>query len=108
MTTKTYRNPKTNAIRVVDEKNEVQEAALLKLGWVEISGDDIANAPSLSVVYEKVQPATPPVEPPALPRLVTPVPSAPTRETDAPPQATPEAITGESAQPLTGGKGKNG
>lgn len=106
MATKTYRNPATRAIRIVDEKNEVQIAALEKLGWVEISGEDIANDPKLAVVYEKVTPATPAVEPPALPRLVTPVPPIPTQATDAPIAATPAAITREDAQPLS--KGKNG
>lgn len=116
MTTKTYRHPGGSRIREVDSSDSIKIAALEKLGWKEITGEDITNDPKLTVVYEKVTPATAAVEPPALPRLVKPVPSAPTRETDAAAQVTSGAITSEDVeplksedvQPLTGGKAEKG
>lgn len=78
---KTYQHPDTKEIRTVDEKNDVQTAALEKLGYVAITGKDITDAPSLSVTYEPVSKPTEPATPPALPKLTTPIPPGPTRDT---------------------------
>ncbi len=78
---KTYQHPDTKEIRTVDEKNDVQIAALEKLGYVAITGKDITDEPELTVTYETVTDKHTPPEPPALPKLTTPVPNAPTRDT---------------------------
>lgn len=95
---KTYRHPETRDIKTVDGKNEVQEAALKKLGYVEITAQDIENEPGLSVTYQQVTRAQVPVEPPPLPHLTTPVPPGPTRDTSAPAPATPGAITRDDVE----------
>lgn len=86
---KTYQHPNTKEIRTADEKNDVQTAALEKLGYVAITGKDITDAPSLSVVYEPVSKAAVPAEPPALPKLATHIQPGPTSDTSptAPPTA---------------------
>lgn len=99
---KTYQHPDTKEIRTVDDKADVQIAALEKLGYVAITGKDIANEETLSVTYEQVTKATEPTEPPALPKLTVPVPPGPTRDPDAPKQATPGAITRDDVAPLKG------
>lgn len=78
---KTYRHPETFAIKTVDGKNDVQVAALEKLGYVEITAADIKGEESISVTYEQVTKADAPTEPPALPKLTTPVLPGPTRDT---------------------------
>lgn len=103
---KTYRHPETKDIKTVKD-NDVQEAALKKLGYVEISAKDIEDDAGLSVTYQTVTQARVPQEPPALPHLSVPVPPGPTRDTSVPAQpasATP-GITREDAQPLSGKKG---
>lgn len=86
---KTYRHPDTKEIRTVADDADVQIAALEKLGYVAITGEDIASEPSLSVTYQTVSKATVPAEPPALPHLATPIPPGPTKDTSptAPPTA---------------------
>lgn len=105
---KTYRHPETKEIRTTADDAAVQIAALEKLGYVEIKAEDIANEPGLSVVYEQVTPAKPPVEPPALPHLANPVLPGPTRDPAAPavPAAPAAPITSEDTEPAPKGKGK--
>lgn len=98
MTTTTYRHPDTKEIRVVDSEADVQIAALTKLGYVAITGEDIAGEPSLSVTYEQVSKATQPTEPPALPKLTVPIPPGPTRDPESPKSPTPGAITREDVK----------
>lgn len=112
---KTYRHRAQGKIRSVDASNGVTIAALEKLGWEEVTAQDIRDEPSLSVTYETVTEARQPAEPPALPKLTTPVPPGPTRDTSEPvtsedaveeePHTSGAAgITREDAKPLTGGK----
>lgn len=100
---KTYRHPTTKDIKPVANDASVQIAALKKLGYVEITGKDIEDEEGLTVTYEQVSRATQPAEPPALPKLTTPVPPGPTRDPSAPQQASAKAITREDVEPL--GKG---
>lgn len=96
---KVYRHPETLDIKQVDERNDVQVAAVKKLGYLPITGEDIEKEDKLSVTYEPVAKATKPTEPAALPRLTKPVPPGPTRDTSTPPPATPGAITREDVAP---------
>jgi hypothetical protein len=101
---KTFQHPNTKEIRTANNDESVKIAALKKLGYVEITGDDITNEPSLGVTYEPVAKATQPAEPPALPKLTKPVPPAPTRDPGAPKQASGKAITREDVAPLSDDK----
>lgn len=94
---KTYRHPVTGAIKTVNDGTDVREAALKKLGYVEITAEDIENEHGLSVTYEQVSKATQPAEPPALPKLTKPVPPVATRDTSptAPPDSLSTAPTGK-------------
>lgn len=94
---KTYRHPVTMAIKTVDGKESVREAALIKLGYVVITAETIENEPPLSVTYEQVASADVPAEPPALPKLTKPVPPVATRDTSptAPPDSLSTAPTGK-------------
>jgi hypothetical protein len=96
---KTYQHPDTKEIRTVDEKNDVQVAALEKLGYKAITAEDITGEPSLSVTYETVTDKQESPEPPALPKLTTPIAPGPTRDPGAPKQATPGAVTREDVEP---------
>lgn len=87
----TYRHPDTKDIKQVDPSNDVQIAAVEKLGYVKITGKDITNDPVLTVTHEQVTNATPAVEPPALPKLTKPIPPGPTRDTS--PTAPPDAFS---------------
>lgn len=103
---KTFQHPETKAIRTVPNDADIQIAALKKLGYVAITAKDIENDPRLSVTYEQVTSAKQPIEPPALPRLTTPVPNAPTRDTDTPVSKTVSPVAApEDVAPLTPAKG---
>jgi hypothetical protein len=66
---KVYRQPNGSRIKKVEDGNDIKIAALEKLGWEEITADDIEGEDSLSVTYENVTPARAPQEPPAVPKL---------------------------------------
>lgn len=93
---KTYRDPQTGKIRTVS--NDVQMAALKKLGYVEITAKDIEGEEELSVIYEPVSKGTPAIEPPALPRLTKDIPPGPTRDPNDPASSTPHAVTREDVE----------
>lgn len=94
MAVKMYRHPDTGEIKQADPSNDVQAAALKKLGYVEFTAKDVEEA-GLSVVYEQVSKAAVPTEPPALPKLATPVQPGPTKDTSptAPPTSFSTAPT---------------
>lgn len=100
MAVKLYRHPDTGEIKQADPSNDTQAAALKKLGFVEFSAEDIENDAGLGVTYEQVTKATPAIEPPALPKLTTPIQPGPTRDTSptAPPNPTPGVITREDVE----------
>lgn len=78
---KTYQHPQTKDIKYVPNDNDVQAAALEKLGYVTITAADIKGEPTLEVTYEQVTNPRLPEQPPALPKLTVPVADAPTRDT---------------------------
>lgn len=78
---KTFQHPRTKDIKTVANDADIQIAALKRLGYVAITAKDIENDPKLTVVYETVTGVNHPGDPPVLPRLATPVPDAPTRDT---------------------------
>jgi hypothetical protein len=77
---KVYRQPNGSRIKKVEDGNDIKIAALEKLGWEEITAEDIEGEDSLSVTYENVTPARAPQEPPAVPKLNKTVPPGPTRD----------------------------
>ncbi len=101
MAIKAFRHPDTGSIKKVNDEDKLRIAALEKLGFVEFTEKDLDEV-GLTVTYEQVTPATAPKEPPALPKLTTPIAPGPTRDTSptAPPTATPGVITREDVEPL--------
>ena len=96
-----YRHPETKDIKQADPSNDVQLAALKKLGYEKWTGEDVANDPGLEVTYGQVTRADAPKEPPALPRLTKAIPPGPTHDTSptAPPASKTPGITREDVEP---------